>query len=236
VPRLAELLAESRAQRSGEAADPGLRSTLPRLRAWQRNRLAATYRDLVASERYHAATAFFLGELYGDLDPGPRDQQLARAAGTFERALPAAALAVLEQALALEMLTRSLDAGLARLLPTGEPITAESYARAYRALGRRPERERQIEMIVGIGAALDRWLGRRTVGALLALSRAPARAAGFGALQDFLDCGYHAFRQLGGAGEFMATVKARESELLERLYAGAPDPFRGEPRCTASTT
>jgi len=229
VPRLAELLADNRAQRSAEAADPVLRAALPRLRDFQRARLAATYRDLVTSERYRAAAEFFLGELYGNLDPGPREQQLARAAGAFARALPAAALAVLEQAVALELLTQSLDAGLARLLAQAEPITTDSYARAYRALGRRPERVRQIEMIVDIGEALDRWLARRAVGALLRLSRAPARAAGFGALQDFLECGYHAFRQLGGAGEFMATVKARESTLLERLYAGEPDPFQGGP-------
>lgn len=229
MPRLAELLAVNRAQRSAEAADPDLRGVLPRLRDWQRARLASTYRDLLASERYRAAAEFFLGELYGESDPWQRDQQLTRAAGTFERALPATALAVLEQAVALETLTQSLDAGLAQLLPKGEPVTAQSYARAYRALGRRPERERQIETIVHIGVALDRWLTRRAVGALLMLSRAPARAAGFGALQDFLERGYHAFRQLGGAGEFMATVRTRESELLERLFAGEPDPFRGGP-------
>jgi len=95
VPRLAELLAANRALRTAAEAEPALQGTLPRLREWQRARLAATYRDLLASERYHAAAEFFLGELYGNLDPRPRDAQLARVAGAFERTLPAAALAVL---------------------------------------------------------------------------------------------------------------------------------------------
>jgi hypothetical protein len=236
VPRLAELLAANRAGRAAEAGDAVLRAALPRLRAWQRARLAATYQDLASAERYRAAVEFFLGELYGNDDPRLRDEQLARAAGTFERALPAAALAVLEEAVALELLTQSLDAGLARLLPAAEPITAASYAGAYRALGRRDERVRQIETIVAIGTALDRWLALPGVGTLLRLARAPARAAGFGALQDFLERGYQAFRRLGGAHAFMATVRAREGELLERLYAGEADPFRKGLQCAPSTT
>jgi hypothetical protein len=60
----------------------------------------------------------------------------------------------------------------------------------------------------------------------LRLMRAPAHAAGMGALQDFLERGFDTFRQMRGADEFLARIARRERELAAQLFAGAdaPDP------------
>ena len=228
MARLAALLAENEAERARLAADPALAPALAELRAWQRARLQLTYADLAAEERYRSAIEFFVAELYGGVDPAPRDRDLRRAARSFERLLPARALAVLEQAIALEILTQRLDAALAAHLPRGEPITRASYAAAYRESAPRAEREAQIATILEIGAVLDGLVRYAAVGLLVRLARAPAHAAGLGALHEFLARGFAAFRATGGAAEFLATVRARESRLLERLYGGAADPFEGK--------
>ncbi len=59
----------------------------------------------------------------------------------------------------------------------------------------------------------------------LALMRRPARLAGLFALHDFLERGFLAFRNMDGAGEFLATIDRRERELLAAIYAGENAPF-----------
>ena len=64
------------------------------------------------------------------------------------------------------------------------------------------------------------------IGTLLKLSRVPARAAGLGELQSFLERGYAAFAELGDIRSFLADIGDNETRVMERLFAGDPDPFR----------
>ncbi|HEX5130330.1 MAG TPA: hypothetical protein VFV90_11320, partial [Usitatibacter sp.] len=59
----------------------------------------------------------------------------------------------------------------------------------------------------------------------LKLMRTPAKLAGLQDLQDFLERGFTAFRAMGGAGDFLASIQARETEILNRLFSGAAKPF-----------
>ena len=226
---LAALIARDRELRRLGHDDPVFADTLARLRRWQAARLAATYADLAAQPRYADAIAFFLEELYGDVDASPRDHDLERAHRALERALPAAALEALRRAIALEVLTQELDAEVARVLPAARAISGRAYAEAYRGAGTRALRERQIDWIVGLGEAIEALVRAPGLGVLVRLARRPARAAGFGALHEFLERGYRAFDRMQGAGEFLGTVRSREQALLVRLYAGEADPFAGLP-------
>jgi hypothetical protein len=49
--------------------------------------------------------------------------------------------------------------------------------------------------------------------------------AGFGVLHDFLDRGFNAFRRMDGAEYFLATVVARETALMDAMFAGETAPF-----------
>ncbi|RZA18147.1 MAG: hypothetical protein EOP93_11915 [Lysobacteraceae bacterium] len=64
------------------------------------------------------------------------------------------------------------------------------------------------------------------VGALLKISRLPARSMGFGELQGFLERGFDSFGKLGDAGAFLADIRGNETRVMQRLFAGEADPFR----------
>ncbi len=96
--------------------------------------------------------------------------------------------------------------------------TPSPTANAYRAAGRPDDRERQITLIGDIGGLLDGLAHHPEVGLAIRLARAPAHAAGYGKLQDFLERGFHAFRKMDGAGEFLATIDQRERALMQRLF------------------
>ena len=59
--------------------------------------------------------------------------------------------------------------------------------------------------------------------------RMPARAAGFGSLQGFLERGVAAFARMRGATEFLDTIDTRESALMNAIFAGDDAAFR-DPR------
>jgi len=63
------------------------------------------------------------------------------------------------------------------------------------------------------------------VGFALRAARAPAHAAGFGALQDFLERGFAAFRSMKDAGRMLDAIRERETRLCTALLAGGTTPF-----------
>lgn len=194
-----------------------------RLKAWQAGRLAATYADLMADERYRAAAHFFLDELYGTHDFTRRDAELARVLPTLVATLPARALVTLVAAVRMDALSESLDADLViQLRRAGRvaSLDAQAYAEAYRATGRPGDRALQIELVGQIGRTLDRLTHLPLLGTSLKLMRRPAEVAGLGQLHRFLQEGYTAFRAMHGAEQFLATIVERETALMQRLFAG----------------
>jgi len=201
--------------------DAGLAARMRALADYQSRRLAATYADLREQPRYGPAVDFFLADLYGPRDMRERDRQVLRALDKLKRFLPAAALDALARAFELHVLTIELDADTAMQLRSSSRPDDAGYAKAYRAAGRPRDRDRQVALIGEIGALLDSLAHRPEVGLAIRLARGPAHAAGYGQLQDFLERGYDAFRQLDGAGEFLAAIDGRERALMQRLFAGA---------------
>ncbi len=188
------------------------------LRAWQARRLAQTYEDLRRDPRYSRAIDFFLSDLYA-LDSSRRDRQLTRASRLLMRTLPGAALAALEGVIELDVLSAELDHAMVGLIRSW-PLGGAEYAAAYRMVGRRDVRERQIELVLSIGADLDRIVRHAWIGQALHLMQAPARVGGFGELQDFLERGFDAFRGIAEARTFLQTIREREGQLIERLFSG----------------
>ena len=221
---LGRLLERNATLRDVFAVSPELQDRLAELQRWQSGRLLRSHADLRESPRYRAAVEFFFNELYGGGDPRARDRDLLRVQRVMERLLPAEALRALILAIELEVLSQELDAEVARALAPG-PITVASYADAYRAAGRREDRERQIALLDRIGGYIDHVVRKPIIRGLVRIARGPAHAAGFGALQEFLERGLDAFEAMHGAGEFLTTLRDRELRALERLFAGNPDPF-----------
>ncbi len=215
------LLARRRALEARSAAIVGLTERLRALRSWQARRLARTYDDLRRDPRYTQAVEFFLNDLYGPQDFSRRDQELSRAITPLRRALPAALLELLLKAIELDVLTVELDHGMLEHLPEHPPSDA-TYALAYRALGRAAARQRQLALTVSIGADLERLVRHRWIGLALRAAHRPARAAGFGVLQQFLERGFTAFRHMENARPLLEAIRERETHLMEALLQGDP--------------
>jgi hypothetical protein len=225
VRDLDRLLARKRELAAADTAQPELESRLREVRRWQAARLARTYSDLHANPRYAAAVDFFMSDLYGTQDFLARDRDLTRAWRFMKRSLPDAPLDALMRAIELEVLTLELDHAMAAEITSG-PLSEQRYADAYRAVGRRDARERQIDLAIIAGHDLARAVRHAWIGAVLRAAHAPAHAAGFGVLQDFLERGYRAFRQMGDADEFLVTIEMRETLLMRALFAGVGRPFQ----------
>jgi hypothetical protein len=222
---LVRQLERARALHESRAASPGLAARLDRLAAWQSRRLNATYADLARQPRYASAIGFFRSDLYGPGDYSRRDADLARIVPVMTRVLPRALLAAVARAMELSVLSVELDRRMIEKLDPSAPISVAAYCDAFRALSNREERLRQIALIVQVGRSLDRYVAKPMLRSALAAMRAPSRAAGFGPLQAFLERGVSAFRQMRGAGEFLATIEARETALVEAIFAGDRAPF-----------
>ena len=133
----------------------------------------------------------------------------------------------------MNLLTEELDAALLAVLVGEmgtEEITEETYLEAFRRCDDEPRRRHQVELLEEVGRDLDTVVN--TPGAYTAMrwSRMPAKLAGLGELQQFLEAGFMVFRQVRGAKGFMTTIAEREMEVLDRIYDGHPRPFDLEER------
>jgi hypothetical protein len=203
---------------------PALAPRLAALQAWQAGRLAREYADQRALPRRRDAVEFFLEEVYGARDFSERDAQFARAIHKLRAMLPLTALQALRDAVELQALTIELDVAVAERLPDGSaPLEAVAYGAAYRDADRQVDRRRQIELAVSIGRRLEHLTTHPTIELMLRLAATPARLAGYGALQAFIERGYAAFRRLGPeAAAFLAAIAERE-EAFRRRTAAPPE-------------
>jgi hypothetical protein len=132
-----------------------------------------------------------------------------------------------DRAIEFVVLTAELDhAIVAQLLP-GQ-LTDATYAAAYRAVANREHRMHQIELIVGMGRELE-WMVRMPgIGLLLQLAHIPAHVAGFGALQDFLERGFAAFRDVRDTERLLDAIQERETRFMDTLLHSLCRPRGGE--------
>ena len=202
-----------------------LAAALDRLAFWQARRLNATYADLSRDPRYADAIAFFGSDLYGPGDFSRRDADLARVVPIMARVLPEGVIETVARAMELSALSQELDRTLLDELGVEVELSVPAYCAAYRKCANRRLRERQIGLIVDVGQALDRYVHTPLLRRTLSLMRRPARIAGLGALQHFLERGFTSFAGMRGADHFLATIEARETELMDAIFSGNRSPF-----------
>lgn len=201
---------------------PSIGGEVTAVKRFQARRFAGTYADLLASGPYAAAARFFLEELYGDRDFAERDVQFARIAGAVERLFPKDVAETAAALAELHALTESLDHAMAASPGAPASSSPAAYMAAWQLVGRRAERERQLERTLVIGNEMARLIRLPGLRLMLKLMRAPANAAGMASLQRFLEAGFDTFasmaRSAGGAQGFLAIIREREQRLLEMLF------------------
>ena len=217
-------------ERALREADPDLHRVVQALKRYQQRRFEGTYADLLASDRYRPAARFFLDELYGPAEFKDRDEQFARIVPKIDRLFPSEVNEVVLDLARLHALSEQFDTQMARCLRE-VPLNRPNYLQAWQQVGRQDDRRSQLDLVLGIGRALDHLTQHAWLVTALRLMRTPARAAGLGALQAFLESGMASFRAMRGAADFLRTVQQREGLLLNALFSGAgpaleelPDP------------
>lgn len=220
--QIIESLAQQRAQID---RDPQRRDRLRDLQRFQVERLRSTYADCASQPKYRAALEFFVADLYGPHDHSQRDRDIRKVLDQWARLLPARALDAVSRALEVELLTHTLDVAVADALQDAPP-SFETYPAAYRRAGRYEDRRRQIDLILAAGRDLDSLIDIPALGTALRMARVPARLLGVMDLQQFLERGYRAFKQMNGAQALLQIIDQRETDIMHRLMRGLPDPFR----------
>jgi hypothetical protein len=208
------------------APDFGI-ETFALLQAWQRRRLADSFSDFMVQKNSRPACHFFLSELYGGLDFPERDQAMEKVMPVMVRLLSNNILLSLAHAFELQAISLEFDLEMARIVAERglTELDVSSYALVYRACGNRPLREKQILLIQQLGFDLARLVDKRWVSRLVFLLRGPARAAGFGKLQEFFENGLRAFRKLESRDDFIQAIYEREWQTMQKLFDGNEHPF-----------
>jgi hypothetical protein len=216
-------VAEVQALRLASRSTPEIAAAVTTVKRLQARRFAGTYADLLASGPYSAAAGFFLEELYSERDDAERDAQFARIAGAVEKLFPRDVAETAAALARLHALTESLDHAMAREWTGEAPNEIAAYVLAWKAVGRREDRERQLETVVAIGDELTRLTRLPGLRLMLKLMRGPASAAGLSSLQRILESGFETFsavaRPRAGAERFLQTIRDREQLLMDVLYS-----------------
>ncbi len=189
---------------------------------WQLEYLLPFFSDLHVREGYAEAIDFVIGDLAGISISG-RDRDLERAAPAITTMLPFRPLETI--ATAAEMNARILEVNIriCRQLQIGndlpKPITETDYCIACRKASSFEECVEIVHLVSGLGRTLKTLVKIPMIGITLKAMRVPAYAAGFGALQEFLESGYLTFRQIPDIEHFLGEIEQRAIKIFERIYA-----------------
>lgn len=214
--------------RQRAANDPTRHAALLKIKSLQARRFAGTYSDLLGSEEYGDAARFFLEDLYSDKDYTQRDAQFSRIAGALQRLFPQQVIATAVALAELHLLTEDLDWQMANQWCAQTPgvagVDAAHYIACWRSVGQHESRIPQLKVVLTVGRDLDRLTQTPGLRLMLRMMRRPAKAAGLGSLQDFLECGFDTFAKMSGKGhsadDFLNRIQTRESAWIHRLSYG----------------
>lgn len=204
-------------ERTLRASDAVLGEAVERIKAFQHDRFARTYADLMNDTRYRDVTNFFMDDIYGPGDFSQRDTQFARIVPALVRLFPSEIVQTIAELAELHALSERLDTAMGRRLGS-LTLDGRRYGEMWRSVGKPMDREKQVDLIVAVGNALDRYTRKAMLRHSLRVMRRPAHAAGFGALQTFLERGFDTFRAMGGTNDFLALISKRERALAAILF------------------
>ena len=209
--------------------DPQLRRDYERFANWQLEHLLPFFEDFYEQPGYAEAIDFTMNDLAG-VGISSRDRDLERAAPAITRLLPLAALKTIDNA--AEMNARVLKSNIAicRALLVGNElpgrITEVDYCVACREASSLDELVELVHLITGLGRTLKSLIHIPMIGMTLRAMRAPAHAAGFGALQEFLENGYATFKQIPDISLFLSEIENRMIDVFTLIHTAPLEDLR----------
>jgi len=77
-----------------------------------------------------------------------------------------------------------------------------------------------VGLTVELGHELQHAIEIPMIGVTLKAMRGPARLAGIGALQSFLETGFRTFAALENVDQFLSEIEQRMDRIFRRIYRG----------------
>ncbi len=201
--------------------DPELLERYERFVAWQLDYMLPFYEDLRASVDYAVAVNFVVSDLTG-IGVNQRDHDLARVVPIMSKMLPDKALRTV--ATAMQLNARVLDINLSicrelfKEISVDADISEAEYCSACRRASRLDECLELVHLTGEVGHNLDYVIRIPMIGLTLRAMRTPARLAGFGVLQRFLEKGYRTFVALDDVDQFLDDITLRMTDVFTRIF------------------
>jgi len=211
--------------------DPALLESYDRFTRWQLDYMLPFFCDLLEPRGYAEAVDFIVSDLAG-VGISARDRDIERAAPVIVRTLPVHALQA--AAAAVELNASALEINLAiwrELLIDGRlpaVISADAYCRACRTVSSFDECMDLVHLAADLGDTLKALVRVPLIAGLLRAMRAPAHAAGFGALQEFLETGLRTFRRISDIDRFLDLLRKRMDQVFRHIYTAPLERSGGQ--------
>lgn len=232
--RFREHIRRSNALHAAYLENPVFLQSFDRFAQWQLGFLLPYFDDLHRQEGYREALDFTMSDLAG-VGISARDRDLERAAPAITRMLPTTALRTIAAAAEMNARVLELNTAICRCLVAGNPghnnrlpdeIKVPDYVAAYRAASSLEECIELVHLTTDLGRTLSSLVTVPLIGMTLRAMRGPANAAGFGALQNFLETGYDTFRNIPDIQYFLETIETRMIEIFEMIFT---EPLTSKP-------
>ena len=201
--------------------DPSLLTQYDRFTTWQMAYLLTMFTDLHERPGYAEAIDFTMSDLAG-VNISHRDRDLERAAPAITRMLPGKALETIAAAAKLNASVLHVNLGIFGGLRGDGELPAEISHRAYWVACRESSSLDEciglVKLAVELGATLKTLVHVPLLGAMLIAMRGPAHAAGFGALQEFLENGHRTFKDIPDIDHCLGEIDVRMTEFFEAIF------------------
>ena len=219
--RFRRAIARSNKSHAEYLDDPGLYESYDRFTRWQLDYMLPFFSNLLEPEGYAEAVDFIVSDLAG-VGVSERDRDIERATPVIVRSLPTHPLETAAAAVELNARALEINLGICReLMVDGDlppEIAEEDYLVACRAVSSYEECMDLVRLAVNLGETLKKLVRVPLIGGLLRTMRAPAHAAGFGALQEFLETGYLTFHRISDIDHFLELFQLRMDDVFARIY------------------
>ncbi len=204
-------------------SDPELLQQYEYFLDWQVAYSLPFYSEFEEDPNTAVAVEFVISDLIGT-GISSRDADLARVIPVMVRLLPAKALQTLASAMELNARALTINLKICQQLFTtndvSEGISERDYCLAFRHSTSLDECLDLIELTLTLGRSLKRMVRSTALGLTLRAMHVPAHAAGFGALQDFLEKGYATFHAIEEVDDFLDRFAVRMEQMLTRACVG----------------
>lgn len=118
------------------------------------------------------------------------------------RLCPAGVVQTVAHLARLHALSERLDTRMAREL-ANDGLAAADCVPAWIAVGEPAVRAQQVQLVLGVGRALDVCTRKPLLRGMVHMIRGPAQLAGLADLQALLECGFYTFKSIKGAQTFL---------------------------------